>query len=512
MGGQKAGVSPAFLFLVLLMFPVQVLGQTSPENTWDAPPAYRQVEMDPTLVPIGKGAIFVPTMTTSLAEPVYLVYTNETLVAEARTGTSVLVEPGRYQVKVGSGTIEQMITRTVDVEEGHTSLILPDWAGLVINVIDETRTPIKESYELFYQSNLENYGLGYGVDEELGEELTTWLLKPGLYKVVKPGESFNTTRNFATLRLLPGELVRYTLVLDDENQNFIGFGILDEGTRQINIEDWKIRSEINGNFILNYFQNTESQRKEYNFTLTAQWFNQLRYITDLHNAFVRIILDEGLSFEKGESIRKYVDRIELKATYIYRFWEKVGPYLNLALDSKFFETNAYFDSPRDVYRLNTGGDTTHIYTAAESVRLSPAFFPLTLKEGVGFNWIIAKSARLNLNLRSGFGARQTFVHQSYLLNDSQTQLKPLQKSTLTGLEMLMIGDSRIARRVQFNTEFDLLLPESDTQTWVYDWDNRVRVTLSKYISLDYNLLIKKEEAIPDVQSEHQVLIRLSYVL
>jgi len=166
------------LMLLIALLSTPAYGQ---EKTWYAPPSREQLGRDPTLIPIGKGAVFVPTMTNALVEPVYTVYSKSQEATSSETGKSVLLLPGIYEVRIGSGTIEQMTSRTVEVREGHTTLIKPDWAGLIIDVIDETRSSVRESYELFSLSDQQNYGIGYGIDEELGEELKTWLLKPGIY-------------------------------------------------------------------------------------------------------------------------------------------------------------------------------------------------------------------------------------------------------------------------------------------------------------------------------------------
>ena len=492
-----------FLIIISLFLGLWVSAQAQQE-TWDAPPARVQLDRDPTLVPVGKGAIFVPSMTNPIAEPLYSIYQHGRLITSAKTGNLVLVEPGTYEIKIGSGTIGQMMTRTVEVDEGHVTLLEPDWCGLVIDIIDKRRTSVKESYELFYQSNLENYGIGYGVDEELGEELRTWLLKPGLYKIVKTGESFYTTVNFATVRLLPGELVKYTLVVDSETGGFIGFGILDETSQQIKIRNWKIRSEINGSLLFN-LQNTITEKNQYTLSSLAEWYNYVRYTTLTHNFFARFTIEEGLSKQRGETFRKYGDKVALKSSYAYRFFQRVGPYVRFAFDTKLFSSKHYFDKPQDY--VNAQGE---LVQGASDVRLSPSFFPLHLKEGVGASLAIYKSLRLNASLRVGYGARQTFVRESYLL--SGNTLTPMKESHLTGMEILLTSDARITTRIAINSEFDMLMPSSDPGTWVYDWENRFRMFLSKWVSLDYTLDLFREEGVDELQSEHRILLRFSYLL
>ena len=502
------------MMISLFVFLISLLSSPAyaQEDTWYAPAARDQVDMDRMLIPMGKGSVFVPTMTNSLAEPVYIVYSEGRKVASSETGKSTLLRPGTYEVRIGSGTIEQMTSRTVEVREGHTTLIRPDWTGLIIDVIDETRSSVRKSYELFSLSDQQNYGIGYGIDEELGEELKTWLLKPGIYKIVKTGQSFTTTVNFATIRLFPGELVKYTLVVDSETGNFIGFGILGASSRQIRLRNWTLRSEINGNFIFNY-ANTLARRRQRDFSFSAQSYNTARYTSPrFHNLLARVILEEGLTRQQGESFRKFIDKIELRGTYIYRFVAWMGPYIRFTLDSKFFATRHYFDKARDYVKVNAAGDTVEVVRNATEVTLSPSFFPLVFKEGIGGNLVLYKSLRLNVNLRAGYGARQTYVRDSYRLSDDRSRIIPLKRSGLTGIEVLLIGNTQIARNVTADSEFDMLMPEWSPDTWVYDWETRIRTFLSKQVSLDYNIYVRRQEDTAEIQSEHRVLIRFSYVL
>ena len=52
--------------------------------------------------------------------------------------------------------------------EGHSTMMKPDWAALVIDVIDASRTSVNESYELFNAEDDETYGPGFGIEEERG--------------------------------------------------------------------------------------------------------------------------------------------------------------------------------------------------------------------------------------------------------------------------------------------------------------------------------------------------------
>ena len=210
------------MYLILLLIALLAVPATGQSHTWLAPPRHGQLERDPTLIPKGKGLLFVPMMTSALNEPSFRVFRDNKLIREAFPGTGVVLAPGSYKVLIGSGADTQMMSRTVPIEAGMTTLLKPFWSGLVIDVIDEQRTPIDESYEVYRENPQDSYGVGFGVEEERGEAVKTWLLPPGVYSVVRVGDNISTTRKFS-VRLEPGKLTQRNLVVDTSDNTFIGF-------------------------------------------------------------------------------------------------------------------------------------------------------------------------------------------------------------------------------------------------------------------------------------------------
>ena len=123
------------LLVGVLCFYLTPRGLLADESTWTAVPARVQVAQDPLLIPKGKGMLFVPAMTLPRDnEPSYQVFQNRRRVASANPGRGVLLEPGAYEVLIGTGAISQMIKKSgVQLTEGNTTLMKPDWAALVID-------------------------------------------------------------------------------------------------------------------------------------------------------------------------------------------------------------------------------------------------------------------------------------------------------------------------------------------------------------------------------------------
>jgi hypothetical protein len=496
------------------------------EGTWIAPPARVQWQQDPTRIPPGKGLLFVPAMTSSRNEPLYQVFYEERKIASASPGTAVLLSPGTYQVLIGSGNVTQKIKKTVKIAEGRTSLLEADWAGLVVNVIDESRTSVKESYELFEDRHQENYGVGYGIEEERGETVKTWLLPPGDYTLVKVGENAASTRKFS-VHLSPGELSQRNLVVKD--RDFIGFyqpNLLLGGAQQA--KSLKTQWILSGSPQFTTSRNTSQELSSV--SLSMQAFNRTTYNSRRHYASLRLVAEEGATKEGDDSFRKSVDKFELRATYIRRLSRRLGPYLRGVLNTKFFATDLRFDAPRDFYRFRASGAVDTLRGVRE-VTLDPPFYPLQLREGVGINSQLFRSFPLNMDLRFGWGARQTYVSDTYQVQGdphTATSAVELKKTSSTGFEALLITDARLGRYVSLDSEFDILLPSSSLDSWVFSWENRWRVILTSFVNLDVVLDLDRPEppqrkknaqgeetsllGLKGLELRQQVLLRLSYIL
>ena len=498
------------MYLILLLIALLAVPAAGQSHTWLAPPRHGQLERDPTLIPKGKGLLFVPMMTSALNEPSFRVFRDNKLIREAFPGTGVVLAPGSYKVLIGSGSDTQMMSRTVPIEAGMTTLLKPFWSGLVINVIDERRTPIDESYEVYRDNPQDSYGVGFGVEEERGEAVKTWLLPPGVYSVVRVGDNISTTRKFS-VRLEPGKLTQRNLVVDTSDDTFIGFYPPARHGRLAQVDDsgWKTSLQLSGSPRLSTSQNTTGADRSV-LSLSAEIIGSSVYNSDRHYANLRLDFEEGFTREEGDDFRKSVDEFEVRATYIYRLSKRIGPYLRGVFNTSLFDEEEHFDPPRNL--LVRDGDHIDTRTGISDFTLSPPFSPLELRQGIGINSQVISSFPLNLDMRVGFGARQSYVTDTYDLNSSGTIARKLEDNTTIGLEAVLLLRSRFSRFPSLDSEFDLLIPKTDTNTWEFNWENRLRLPLSRFVNMVVVFNFKRQPPVQRMQSEQQVLLRLNYLL
>jgi len=501
--------------IILLYYVFSFSPLKGQEFKWIAPSPQTQLDMEAMDDVKGLGRLFLPAMTNPDFEPVYTVSVNDTVIQFQKMGRSVLLRPGMYTITYGSGTIDQLMKKTIDIKAEETRILQPDWSGLTIRIIDEARDWLKEPYELYRLPEAENYGIGYGADEQLGENLQTWILRPGIYKIIKLGEHVNTYVNFATVRLVPGELTQFTIVMDSETKNFFGAGILELGAEAKRIKNWNIYSALYGSFTLNRANDVTTKKQQTSMAFVAQLEYHIKYSTPRHYFLARGLMEEGWNKQRQQSsFRSYLDNIRLKNLYIYYFLSGLGIYSRVFVETNLFKTTYYYDEPKTAELYDEQGNLFETRYNVDKVVVSPNFSPLELKEGIGFNLVLKKSLRANFNIRMGMGFRQNINWKLYAQSETNDTIFNKKISTyLHGPEASLIGNYRIFRNMMITSELDMLIPSGGNNKLVYDWENNINVRLSKNFSIDYALRIKHDTSITSyTQYEQILLLRYSYIL
>jgi hypothetical protein len=538
----------AFSVLVLVMLPSEYARAQAKEEDpivqefsypgWKQPAPKVQLEMDSDLIPVGKGAIFVPSMIDPAGDPPYVVVSNGEVVARTPIGSKTILPPGKYTVLVGSGVESQMLPHEVEVFEGHASLVEPDWAGLLIQVVDQHGMQIRGTYELFTLPSGEDFGLGLGADETRGETLRTWLLPPGRYMIVRSGETPRARTDFLTVLLQPGELVQFTLV-QDEDGRFLGGGVIDRGEGKTEIKNWRLGLILGGDLSWNRADNVVG--REFGNTITLNLFIDwsMRYLDSDHSLYVRLQVDEGQTVQPGQDFlawrQKTNDEMDLDAIYTYRLLPWLGPYVRFGLDTNLFPGWRTFERQpagleKDVVILNSGGTEISRQAPPPSLdtwelQIADSFDPLELKEGVGVSFDLSPIQVLDFHLRLGFGARHYLVRsllraREYSEDDSDDTclqancFEQVDSSNLLGLEATLIGSARISRWFMIDTELDTLVPfmsTEDSKHPAINWKNTISVRLVSFASIAYVVRLDYDKQLSEhLQFEQRILLRFTF--
>ncbi len=497
-------------------------------DTWDAPDPMMQIEREALVIPWGTGTAFLPAMTDPDYEPPYSIYRKGTMLQVQRTGHSAVLEPGEYELRWGSGDLTQRMRRSLHVERGHVTVVEPDWSALVIEVIDETRTTVGYSYEVVRLPDYASFGVGRSAEEALGERQLTWVLPPGLYKILPVGEDYSAIVNFATVRLLPGELTRLSVVIDIVSRSFLGAGTLALSRSQRGRAS-RTYAAGHANLLFDH-QNGGAEgvsRQDLSFSGTAELRHA--YEGESYTLNIRGLGEEGLSRVPELGWRIITDRFLARGVAVRKLRHRVGLYARLLLENKLFPGRVYLDDPAEYIKIDR--DLRPVdHGRSDEIEISPSGLPLTLQEGVGVNLIALKSERSSLFLRTGYGFRQTINRSVFSAEENTQALRDavgadtllsnpesanlyteLESVGLYGLEESLIFEGRLGRRIILGAETDLLIPQGGGRN-VIDAEGTVNLRLSKGLSLYYSLRYLDDSAIADEPLvDGSVRLRFSYV-
>lgn len=474
-----------------------------------------QYQSDPTPVMAGQGAVFLPALSQKPdREPTVAVLSHGQRVATGLMGRRIPLAPGKYQLDFGSGPASQHIIRDVEVVEGETTIVPPDWSALDVSVVNANFIPFLGTYELIRMSDREYLGVGYGVNEELGQKAQVWVLQAGLHKLIQSGSTYRARTNFSTVRLMAGMSVPFTLVQDEVTRDFLGAGVDERQLGRKVDSHWTIHSSIGGSALLtSRSEGYSSAPAGSGLGIDVFTDNRAQFKMDSHLWMTRLEIEEGQTLtpilgpdNKPGSLldgrlQSSKDRMYLNSVYIYQVLPWIGPYLRVGGETSLFNHYTYFSKPTTVVVNDVSGATIATHSGTDGLGVTQAelagpFTPIQLKEGAGVNLRVLNNVFANLDLRSGLGSRQYLANGQLVAADNPStsafEMRQVQKTILTGVEFSALGLGRISRYLQLSTEFDILLPFEGLGATQMTWRNAVSLRLSSFASVTYTVNIVRQ--------------------
>ncbi len=476
----------------------------------DDVPAPEELAADWSALPSGFGAVYLPSITDPEEVPVAVIYQDKKAVAEGRTGKRILLRPGDYSLRFGSGPVNLQPKVDFQVVEGRTTVSPTVWSSLEIDVVDNQFVPFRGTYELIDDQTHEVIGLGFGADALLGEKVKPWILKPGLYKIVQSGGTYRDRTNFVTVRLVPGQRVRFVLVKDPDTDVFEGGGERGDGEEESQ-GVWKVSGVVGGDLA---FANTNFTGEQEGWALNFKLFldGSAQLSAGKHQWVTRLEVEEGQSRPAGKkNFFNLDDRVYLHTIYTMRLLPWLGPYIRAGVESKILPRYAELDSTGNVTEYDRSGSVVKVHENVDRVRLGGTWEPTDVKEGLGGNFQVFRSREATLDLRMGFGAWQNYVGD--LLSYNAHTLKPVESSSSYGIEGTALGQARVTRFITLSTEFDGLMPFNDFGAPIFSWRNQASLRLASFASFVYRLNLQRTAASRgDVETAHDLQLRFSYTL
>jgi len=483
-----------------------------PYQTWLSLPPSQQLYVEGEDDQKGMGRIFVPAITSPANEPFYAVFQGEELIGERRMGSSFFLPPGKYSIIFGTGSIQQRLRREIDIDRGQTIIFDPDWCALTVDVMDESRNnpEVKKDLQVYANETLEYFGIISAINPELGEQLQTLLLEPGLYKIIPRGTDPNTFVNFATVHLETGTYTPYTLVINSKTGDFIGSGILPFAARAKQNSLWKHYPAVHGSIIINDANNVSEEESKINISVLTQFENRLLFDQLPHFLLSRNLVEIGALRQEKQTFLITQDRVQLKNTYVYYFLPFLGGYTRFEVSTHLFPTISRFDSGKDITMRDLDLND-EIHYNVDDVELEPSLFPLGMKEGIGVNITALRTFTSRLNIRAGFGYRQTYNESVYKQSSDDVNLyERIPDNFVRGFETSLISNLSILNNLTITTELDVLFPTGSIDKPVVDLENTSTLGLTRNVTLEHIFRLNRDPALEWTIMEQFLSVRISY--
>ncbi|MDB5103843.1 MAG: ABC-type uncharacterized transport system, auxiliary component [Fibrobacteres bacterium] len=483
-------------------------------NNWLAPSVEEQLARERTLIPLGKGAVFVPTYSESRREPEVSVFSpSGRQVKSGQTGQRILLDSGSYTLRIGSGTKVQQIPVKVRVEEGHTAVVEPDWGGLIVETLTGEGEYIDGQYEVIRMEKWINYGKGHGLKEERLQDIKAWILPPGLYRISKPGEGFNSLRNYITVQINPGELSHVEVIYD----KVVGGDIISGGLKALNARltvgrNWSYGLRAGGNVNLTRKTDDAGIRQE-----GMQVFSDLRlralYDNIRYLGTSELLLQDNFSKERGRRFSVTSDIAELRTTWIRRLNNWLGPYVRGTVDTRLFPIHADKDTVLIETMVDSSGTMVRrtVEDTGGSFLVAPSFDPINLREGIGVNIEFISKYYLEATAQAGFGGRQTFADGSYTANP-EGNYELTESTNEIGAEGTLNSTMRLGSQVTLDLRLEMFAPNANFyRLRLDDLSADFRFFLSRNLEVGYLYQVKeKVGAKYRFPSSHSLSLRLSF--
>jgi len=468
---------------------------------WTAPNIEEQMNQDETFIGMGQGAIFVPRFTESRLEPEYKAIRIDSLSKENREwlgkpGLRLVVPYGAYMVIMGSGNEDNRFGYEVIVEEGKTTLVPPNWGGLVINTINEDGEFISENYEIFEVYSGKSYGRGFGLTQERLNDVKTWILPPRIYRISRSGENASSILNYITVQVNPGELSSVELVFEESTGRLVAGGVhkmrINTGKDSYWTYGFRLGGSASYTTLLTASEQKSSAWNALGDLRLRALYNRTKifWLTELYTRENMQWLNE----EKQESQWSVAqDLLQLQSSVVYRFFDWIGPYTRVNAKTHIFPEYYFI------------GDSLSKFEG-EKIRTSASFDPLRIGEGVGLNLQSIVSNSMDISAQTGFAARQT-IRRKILVPDNKEKtefIKATNESYDYGWENSVNVRLSFLRFFTLDLIGEIFFPNARIKDYVIEeLSADLRFSLTRYLELSYQqqLQDRMAEGMEDAKGE-----------
>jgi hypothetical protein len=473
-----------------------------------------QINRDGTLIPMGKGSLFVPYLADLNREPSYTIYKNSKFVKNASPGRRTALNPGKYTLFIGSGPLNIREKIEAVINEERVTVVIPSWSALTVTILDTNNNQIREGYQIANEETKLYIASGVGADDLKGEKQQIWILKPGLYRVMKKGESADSFKNYITVRTRAGFPTNVSLIFDEKLRELVGGGETsghrEGGAQQGN---WNFKAMLAGNFSFINDGYVGSENKS-SIVFGASLNGSIIFELDKYLFINKLEIYE--QFQKSDiPVLEFTrDSAKFDSSFIYRINKYMGPYISLRARTSFFNRYEEIADNQNVTVEERDGTST-VISPGTWFQTGYPFSPLIVQEGVGMNFEYRHGTIFSIDTRLGWGVRQDIASKMYdTSNIEEGTIERVKSFNNTfGPEFSLHFTLSPLSFFEIREEFETLIPVENSKMWSYISKTTLSLWISSFASIQYEFDIERNPSTSDSSKElHSLTLQLFYKL
>jgi hypothetical protein len=416
---------------------------------------------------------------------------------------------------------------------------------LRVHIISTQGTYVPMGFDVFSAESQAVVQFGKGADESTGQPAPSWELPPGLYKIVRSGEPFESAVDFAAVEIEAGEVVDFVIAVDPDTLQFRGSGPV-TGELPTGTEIAGIRLALNAGGSLEITNRHHVVGGTGGVTALVGLFGHFSLVFDRDAHFLSLTSDLTLTLSDlaVASIASTQDRWEAAALYAYNLGNPyIGPYGRASFSTRVFPGYLYLDGDGDTVVVNIAraDGTMETETFGDQanqddlrIKVAQSFAPFVLQEELGGN---LKAVNLDLLLlkltvatRLGFGFRQGLTNELLVVDGDErgSPVELVEVEDYSTLGPVAGADATVtfARWLFGAARFGMLVPVKDTDAAGDSFASRLLIDLAGtgglklpaltsflFASFDYTFRLQKDGYItPHVQFDQTLMGRINLTL
>lgn len=289
-------------------------------------------------------------------------------------------------------------------------------------------------------------------------------------------------------------------------------------------QGWFPKLTLGASLSLSSNSNVVGQADGSSWTIGLNLLGRMDYLESVHDWRNTLKLQEVLSRTPViDDWVKTVDQLLFESVYYLRVSETVGPFVSFKLETSLFEGTDLRAAP---VTYVAASDATVLAATATRLKLTDGFQPLTLKEAIGAFYTPVKEKRIEVDIRAGFGAQQTFAEGGLVLADvgdtPEIEVARLEDFVQGGFVVgVEAGGQFEEGRVAYSARAEVMFPiinDDDADRSVIDLTNvdlatKISFKLFSFATLDYEFKAFRLPALVDSwQIQNSLLLTFSLAL